>query len=361
MRRARMVRIAATLAVLAGSIFAISTPAPVGAAPEPLASPARLVPVGPTRLADTRQTECGCTAIDGSTIRVQVLGRSGIPAEATAAAITVTAVDAVRPTFVTAYPAGTARPGTSTVNVTSASAVANSAIIPLGGGAVDLFAPSALSIVVDVTAVFVPDDLAFAGRFVPVAPTRLLDTREGAGPVGPNGAVTVPLTDDIDVDALAVMVNVTSVDAPAPGFLTAHAAGSAGSVSSFLNPDGSGAAVAASVILPASRDGITIVASSGGNVVVDLVGWFTGPSGDPSADGLFVAATPMRVLDTRTSSPRVWRGGARELPSPVAGASALVTNVTLDRADAAGFVTAYPAGTPLPGTSSDLTVRSSWR
>jgi hypothetical protein len=38
--------------------------------------------------------------------------------------------------------------------------------------------------------------------------------------------------------------------------------------------------------------------------------------------------------------------------SPVAGASALVTNVTLDRADTGGFVTAYPAGTIRPGTSS---------
>lgn len=350
--RHRSVRALIAVALI-GSVLALRPPAPVAAAPEPLAGPARLVPVGPSRLADTRQAECGCTSIDATTIRVPVLGRPDVPDDATSAAITVTAVDAAGPAFVTAYPAGSARPGTSTVNVRTASAVANSAIIPLGAdGAIDVFASSPVAIVVDVTAVFVPSDLAFAGRFVPVAPTRLLDTRQGSGALAQNGSVTVSLTEDIDVDALALMVNVTSVGAAAPGFLTAHPAGTAPSTSSFLNPDGSGAPEAASVILPTSPEGVTIEASSGGDVVVDLVGWFTGPSGDPSSDGLFVAAPPTRLLDTREVAPRIWRGGVRELASPVDGAAALVTNVTLDRADAPGFVAAFPAGTPVPGTSS---------
>jgi hypothetical protein len=66
---------------------------------------------------------------------------------------------------------------------------------------------------------------------------------------------------------------------------------------------------------------------------------------------LFVPVDPRRLLDTRESKPRLWPGGTRELAAPVS-AAALVTNVTLDRADGPGFVTAYPAGTGLPGTSS---------
>jgi hypothetical protein len=87
-------------------------------------------------------------------------------------------------------------------------------------------------------------------------------------------------------------------------------------------------------------------------VIVDLVGWFTGPTAPPSSGGLFVPTAPTRILDTRRDQPRVWRGGTRELGLAVPGAAAIVTNVTITRSDAAGFVTAYPAGTDLPTTSS---------
>jgi hypothetical protein len=346
-------RLLALAPLLACAVAALSAAPPTASAAPPAGSASRMVPVGPLRLADTRLADCGCTRVDANTIRVTVTGRDGIATDAVAAAVTVTAVDAALPTFVTAWPTGGTRPGTSTVNVPRGAAVANSAIIPLGaGGAIDLFAPAPVDVVVDVSGVFTPSELATAGRFVAAAPARLLDTRESGGPLTAGGSVTVPLTDDIDVDALAVLVNVTSVNAPLAGYLTGRAAGAAPSTSSFLNPDGSGAPVASSVILPASPAGITIDSSSGGDVVVDLVGWFTGPSGDPSSDGLFVPTAPTRLLDTRDVAPRLWRGGTRELPVPLDGAAAVVTNLTLDQVDAPGFVTAYAAGTPRPATSS---------
>ena len=48
----------------------------------------------------------------------------------------------------------------------------------------------------------------------------------------------------------------------------------------------------------------------------------------------------------------MWRGGTRELALAIPDAAAIVTNVTLTRSDEAGFVTAYPAGTDLPTTST---------
>ena len=62
--------------------------------------------------------------------------------------------------------------------------------------------------------------------------------------------------------------------------------------------------------------------------------------------------TPVRLLDTRLTAPRLWPFGTREIGSTTEAAEALVTNVTIDRTDGPGFVTAYPAGTPLPATSS---------
>ena len=348
-------------AVVAGSgagFVAPSLDAPVAfAAPEPLSSPSRFVPVGPERLVDTRDAVCGCTRIDATTIRVQVTGRVGIPTGAGAAAITVTATGSAAATFVTVWPSGAARPETSTVNVASGQTVANAAIVPLSdGGAIDLFSPAGVDLVVDVSGVFVAATTARAGRFVPASPVRLLDTREtGSLAAGAGAAVARPT--EVPADALALAVNVTSVGATSAGFVTAHAGGTPVPSSSVLNPDGSGAAIAASVIVPMSPAGIALFNSGPTDLLVDLVGWFTGPSAADSGEGLFVAVVPTRLLDTRTSAPRLWADGTRELAVDLSGAAALVTNVTLDRTDAAGFVTAYPAGTGRPPTSS-LNARS---
>ena len=63
-----------------------------------------------------------------------------------------------------------------------------------------------------------------------------------------------------------------------------------------MNPDGSGAPLAASVILPVSPAGVTIDAQAGGHVVVDIVGWFTGASEVLGDEGLFVPTAPTRLL-----------------------------------------------------------------
>ncbi|MCU1389747.1 MAG: hypothetical protein JWL72_3085 [Ilumatobacteraceae bacterium] len=316
--------------------------------------------VGPIRLADTRESSCGCTRLDDHTIRVVVTGRSGVGTDIVAAALTVTATGAGLPGFVTAYPAGVARPATSTLNLPVGSATSNSTIIPIGdGGAVDVYASVDTELVVDVSGTFAPATSVAAGRFVSVAPARLVDTRSSQpNGLAAGGTITVPLPAGVDADARAVAVNVTSVGASAPGFLTGYAAGSAPPATSFLNPDGTGGATAASVILPVSAQGLTITSSSGGHVIVDLVGWFTGDAAAMSTDGLLVPVTPTRLLDTRTDKPRLWPAGAREIAAVPAGAGAVVTNVTAVDADAAGFVTAYPAGTALPSTSSVNAARS---
>ncbi|MCU1393966.1 MAG: hypothetical protein JWM34_2394 [Ilumatobacteraceae bacterium] len=347
--------IAVVLALTA--VASVTTPAGAVARPADVAAagtPSSFRPVGPVRLADTRETSCGCTRLDDHTIRVVIAGRDGIGNDIAAAAVTVTATAGPLAGYVTAYPSGRPRPDTSTVNLPVGADTSNSTIVPVGdGGAIDLYASVAADLVVDVSGTFTPTATAAAGRFVTVSPTRLLDTRATtSGGIASGGSVTIPLPPGVDADASALAVNVTSVDAQGPGYLTGSAAGSPPPPTSFLNPDGSGAAVAASVILPASANGITITLSTAGQVVVDLVGWFTGASAASTGDGLLVPVTPTRLLDTRTALPRLWPTGTRELASPVSGAAALVTNVTGVAADGPGYVTAYPAGTALPATSS---------
>ena len=317
-------------------------------------STSRFVAVGPLRLADTRKASCGCTHVDDHTIHVAVAGQQGAPDPIVAAAVTVTVVNGPVAGFVTAYPSGTARPETSTVNMAASAVASNSAVVPVGSdGGIDLYADVTADIVVDVTGVFTTTTFATAGRFVPVAPRRLLDTRVSPGVrVLPAASVTVPLPDGVPADATAVAVNVTSLDEFAAGFVSGYAAGATPATTSFLNPDGTGGAKAAAVILPVSASGFTIATSAGGDLVVDLVGWFTGASAASSTDGLFVPLPPTRLLDTRASGPRLWPGGTREVVLPLGAVGAVVTNITLDRTDATGFVTAYPAGTPQPPSSS---------
>ena len=317
-------------------------------------------PVGPTRVADTRLASCGCQRIDANTIRVEVRQLQPVvddvssPLPVSAVAVTVTATGSVGAGYVTVFPSGQTQPDTSTLNLVAGDDASNSTIVAVGtAGSIDVFASVATDLIVDVTGLFNTADTTSSGRFQQTVPSRLLDTR-ATSPAGldPGASVTVPLPAGVASDASAVAVNVTSVGAVRRGFLTGYAAGAAPAATSFLNPDGTGSARAASVILPVSANGLTIASSAGGHVIVDLVGWFTGVSAASSSSGLFVAVAPTRLLDTRSDLPRVWPGGTREVAAPVAGAAAVVTNVTSVEADGVGFVTAYPAGTALPPTSS---------
>lgn len=348
--------------VLVVALLAVTIVAPAGTPPAATATTnptltSALVPVGPIRLADTRRPDCGCRQVDASTVTIDVTGRERVPDDAVAAVLTVTALRTPRPGFATAFPAGIARPDTSTVNTRPDRVVANTTIVPLGeGGAVSIHLSEPGGVVVDLTAVFVAAERANAGRYVPVPSSRLVDTR-GAAPVPPGGVVPVPLPPGVAADATAVVVNITSVQAPKWGYLTARPADSPPSATSVLNPDGTGAPVAAATIVPVDASGLAIDVQSGGHVLVDLLGWFTGPSAAESTSGLYVPESPRRLLDTRSGPTRIHDGGAIELASPFAGAAALVTNVTSVRADRRSFVTAFPAGHPVPETS---TVNPGW-
>jgi hypothetical protein len=308
---------------------------------------------GPHRLADTRVAGCGCARIDARTIRVQVTGRFDLPSAITAAAVTVTATRVGADGFLTAFPSGQARPETSTLNVRSGRDRANSAIVPVGvDGSIDVWASGPTDVVVDVTGVFVAAASATSGRFVPLSPRRIVDTRRAGSPITrlASGATAhVPLPAGVPVDATALALNVTSVGATRPGFFSLHPA-SVPATTSVLNVDGSGDPVASGVVTPVDAGGLSVDTTAGGHLVVDLTGYFTGPSAPDATDGMFVAVTPTRLVDTRSHPQRLWPGGTREIAMPVA--AAVATNVTVDRTDDTGFVTAFPAGTALPEAST---------
>jgi hypothetical protein len=317
--------------------------------------PSRFVPVAPRRVLDTRDgTGADRAPVAAGGVVVLALVANGIvPAGATAVVVNVTATEPAGPGYVTAYPAGTAIPGTSALNVErpgqTIADLVTSALSP--DGRLALTTSVRTHLVVDLAGYFVPSGPTGAGRLVVGSPTRVVDTRSGLGLAGPLGAGTTALVDlrpAVPADAAAAILTVTVAGAAGPGYWTVAPAGRPAPLASTVNAEVPGQVIANQAIVATTSGRIAVTAQTGGQLVVDVVGWVTGAGAPVTTDGLFVALPPRRVLDTRT--------GARPLPGvdvPVvvspdvpAAASAVTATVTLTQADAPGFVVARAAGAP---------------
>ena len=330
--------LAALLAGIAAGAAGI-TPATVGA---DSAGPAAFTPVLPCRLVDTRHDHPQQVA--AGTIRLQVTGACGVPAGASAVAVTVVATNTAAAGYVTVYPSSAAAPLASTLNYTAADTRANGTIVALSpAGQIDVAASSAADLVIDTTGYFSPaGGAATAGRFVPLSPARLTDTRSGSK-LAAHAPFTVGLPAGVPADALAVAVNLTAVEPEQTGFLTVYAAGTTPGVTSVLNYPAGSAPRAATVIVPVSAAGFVVLSEAATHLLVDITGYFTGASAAAGTDGLLVARSPTRLLDTRTPSAPLYTQGAVEVTMPT-GAAVAVLNVTMIP-NGPGFLSALPAGT----------------
>ncbi|HEY7627133.1 MAG TPA: S8 family serine peptidase, partial [Ilumatobacteraceae bacterium] len=209
----------------------------------------------PVRLLDTRPASLTGPAQPGPYPQFAIvdlpLGSSGaIPATATAVAVTVTSTDSVGPYFVQALPTLAGAVGAfSTVNITAASQVRpNFAIVPVGQGSISIFIPNGGNVIVDAMGYFSPSGAVSAGRYVPVDPHRVLDTRPQIGGPVPIGwtphkpaageAVRVDLPADAGIPTTgvaALVVNVTATEPAAPGFLQALPTGAVTGQTSNVN------------------------------------------------------------------------------------------------------------------------------
>lgn len=341
---ARWRRTAAVIGVLFGAC-SLAPGAPPASAVAPAAAPVTSAyrPVGPVRLADTR-TGQGFETLGDGTVRVPVAGLRGVPKDAVAAVLTVTVTDTRAGGYVTVWPAGGVRPTVSTLNADEAGqTVANGATVALGaGGAVDVFASMPAAVVVDVVGAYVPASHATAGRFVPMAPVRVADTRTWRGPLGPGERLTVPLGADVPDDALAAVVNLTVDAATGPGYWTAFGTGADQPLASVLNTDAVGQTRAALTVVPlAGRAAFDVVGQTGGHVVADLVGWFTGGTAPDRTDGLFVPLAPRRLVDTRDDASLLAVGGTVQGRVPHC-VLAVVGNLTATDAIGGGYLAARP-------------------
>lgn len=133
------------------------------------------------RLIDTRELADGTarSVQPLSPLRVSVLGHFGVPAGAVGVALNVTAVDPSGPGWLRVWPCGSPEPTTSSVNYSKAGAVEpNAVVVPVDAtGEVCVATLVATEVIVDVSAWF---DAALRP-----AAGRLVDTRDGTGPIPP--------------------------------------------------------------------------------------------------------------------------------------------------------------------------------
>lgn len=344
----------------------------------------RFVPITPSRVLDTRVGfgRSGSTRpTAGEVVEVQVTGNGGVPAGVAieALALTVTATQSTAAGFVTAWPTGTARPNTSSLNLERPDqTIANQVVVLAGtGGKVSLYTETGTHLLVDVAGYYerpstvdlLGGRISSAGRFRSLSPARLLDSRSGVGRAG-----TTPLGDGdvvelqvvgrggVPAGASAVDLVVTATDNVAPGFVTAWPTGSPRPNASNLNLDRQGQTIAGHVLVPVGAGGkVSLFVERGTHLLADVNGWFTDQSFLPGRDGLFVPVSQVRLLDTRlgTLVPGPGRPAAITIPAdPDFFISGVVGNVTLTQASGPGYLTLWPSSESQP-TASNLNLDAS--
>ena len=322
----------------------------------------------PARILDTR-TGAGAPRAPvgpGGQIDVPVTGVGGVPTSGVAAVVlNVTATDVTAAeSFLTVFPTGAPRPLASSLNMLAGQTVPNLVVARVGaGGKVSIYNNAGTTAVVaDVQGWYgVP---GAGGRYTPVAPARVLDTRNGTG--GTVGKVAGGTSIDLDVRGVgglpstvgAVVLNVTATELDGgDSFVTVYPAGVSRPLASNLNVT-PGQSVP-NLVVTATGDGrVTLYNNSGAlHLIADVQGWY---AADAAAS--YLSTAPIRVLDTRTGAGgtlgKVQAGthidlkvaGANGVPVGVRGAVLNVT--TTEHVGPESYLTVYPAGTGRPLASN---------
>lgn len=220
-------------------------------------APGSYQPVVPTRVLDTR-TSSGPVA-GGSSVPLRLGGTTGVPANASAVVVNLTVTEPTSYGFISAYPAGSAKPNVSNQNYVSGQTVPNLAVVPLGADGTVTIANTSYGtaqVVADVVGYYLPGTPATDGAFVGIAPTRFLDTRTFRGPVV--NAETVPFQvageNGIPQNARGVWVNLTVTEPTTFGYFEARGYMTPWQQTSSLN-FGGGQTLANLAFVPVGADG----------------------------------------------------------------------------------------------------------
>ena len=197
------------------------------------------------------------------------------------------------------------------------------------------------------------------GRYTPLTPARILDTRDGTGgiatPIGNQATVDVQITGRGGVPAAgvsAVAMNVTVTQPTGAGYLTISPAGMPRPFTANLNFSPNQTVPNLVVVKLGAGGKVRLFNSAGStHVIFDVAGYYTDSGTGP--DGRYTALVPARILDTR-STVRLGAGASLDLQVsgqggvPATGAKAVTLNVAVTNTTATSYLTVYPTGVVRP-------------
>ena len=217
----------------------------------------------------------------GTVLELTVAGRAGVPADAAAVMLNLTAVLPSGAGYLTVFPCGESQPVASNVNYGPGAVVPNAVLAKVGaGGKVCIFTLADTDLLVDVNG-YVP-----AGATpTSLTPARLLETRAGlpttdgqyagVGRAGAGTVVEVKVTGraGVPTTAAAVMLNVTAVFPSGAGYLTVFPCGQPQPLASSVNY-GPNVVVPNAVLAKVGFDGkVCIFTLAETDVLVDVNGY----------------------------------------------------------------------------------------
>lgn len=199
--------------------------------------------------------------------------------------------------------------------------------------------------------------------YTAVAPTRLLDSRNGTGGYsskwasGADRALQIGGVAPVPAGVSAVAVNLTATETTAAGHATLYPGSSPRPQTSSLNWS-AGKTIANQAIVPVDETGQIRIYNRGGSshLILDVVGFFAEGDGE-----LFDPVEPARVFDSRdgtgTSVGKFGRRETREIQVAGEGgvpadATAAVMNLTAVGSSGSGYALAYASDGPVPGAST---------
>ncbi|MEZ0096248.1 hypothetical protein [Streptacidiphilus sp. EB129] len=232
----------------------------------------RYTPVQPTRVLDTRHLG---PLGPGAQRTVQLTSMPGIPADASALLVNLTATNASTRSYLTAAPTGAAYT-TSTVNYEPGKDISNQAVVPVSNGSITVHNNGgSVDAVLDVVGYY---SIHGQGLFTPVPPSRVLDTPAGGHPLGPDSTLRLAVTGHggVPAGAIGAVVNLTATQEARPSHLTVWPDGQPRPGTSSLNTN-PWSDIAGHVQTRLGPDGAVDIYNHAGStqLIADVYGYFT--------------------------------------------------------------------------------------
>ena len=236
----------------------------------------------PTRVLDTRY---GTGAPEkpvgpGGTLTLTLPPAAGIDQDVV---LNVTETGATSGGYITVYPGTGARPTASNLNFGPGQTTSNLVVVPLaasGTKTVNIYNSAGnVNLFADIQGYYSDSDIGTT-PYVPVTPTRVVDTRYGTGapqqPIGPGADLRVKVTGTagVPLGATSVLLNLTGTRPTAGTWLTAFASGTAPNASNVDLLPGQTRPVLA--VVPVDPQGYITIQNARGNtdVFADIEGYF---------------------------------------------------------------------------------------